>query len=618
MKNSTMKRIACSVVSGLLVLTLSPIAVGAQEAKTKALDSALTQATRTARDPISQIPDVRLSPTAFTYQGQLKDADGPVNGAFDFQFVLYSAQTGGEMLGTSAIEDMTLANGMFNLKLDFGRAAVEAKESWLEIAVRPSGSNEDYTVLFPRQKLTPTPYAIFAQHEQWSLIGVPVGFAERLGKVTDAEANQKPDNEATEPTEPAAAAQAGGWTDDGAVVRLTTSSDLVGIGTSIPSGPLHVHGEGGFTPIFLSTGSGSEGPATFRLQADSGLFQQGRSFVIYDEVAAQYRMVINGTGHVGLGTTTPTARLDIRSGSGDIFHLTGYEPFLTFFDTNHGNRRGAIQAVNGDLNQFADSYLTGANPFAFIQLNNSGNVGIGVANPLTKLHVVGNRIRIENAGKSLDLRADGAAVDLHSETTNLFIRSSGPNGNNRVLINAGPGDGNVGIGTINPQAKLDVAGRTITNVLQITGGNFDFSEEFAVTAAPDADSRAPLEQVQPGMVVRIDETNPGQLIVSTQAYDRRVAGIISGAGGIQPGVLMSQSSSLAEGAHPVALTGRVYCFVDASQGSIEPGDLLTTSDTPGHAMKVTDHTKAHGAVIGKAMTGLKEGKGLVLVLVTLQ
>jgi hypothetical protein len=66
------------------------------------------------------------------------------------------------------------------------------------------------------------------------------------------------------------------------------------------------------------------------------------------------------------------------------------------------------------------------------------------------------------------------------------------------------------------------------------------------------------------------------------------------------------------------LTGRVYCWADASYAPIEPGDLLTTSDTPGHAMKVTNHKKAQGAIIGKAMTSLKEGKGLVLVLVTLQ
>jgi hypothetical protein len=69
----------------------------------------------------------------------------------------------------------------------------------------------------------------------------------------------------------------------------------------------------------------------------------------------------------------------------------------------------------------------------------------------------------------------------------------------------------------------------------------------------------------------------------------------------------------------VALTGRVYCLCDASSGGIEPGDLLTTSDTPGHAMKVTDHARAQGAIIGKAMTRLAQGEtGRVLVLVSLQ
>jgi len=68
----------------------------------------------------------------------------------------------------------------------------------------------------------------------------------------------------------------------------------------------------------------------------------------------------------------------------------------------------------------------------------------------------------------------------------------------------------------------------------------------------------------------------------------------------------------------VALTGRVYVQADAGYGAIKPGDLLTTSDTPGHAMKVIDHAQARGAVLGKAMSSLKEGKGLVLVLVTLQ
>jgi hypothetical protein len=107
----------------------------------------------------------------------------------------------------------------------------------------------------------------------------------------------------------------------------------------------------------------------------------------------------------------------------------------------------------------------------------------------------------------------------------------------------------------------------------------------------------------------------GQL--SDRAYDSRVAGIVSGANGINPGIALHQDGAL-EGGQNVALSGRVYVLVDASSGAIKPGDLLTTSDTPGHAMKLSDHTRTQGAVLGKAMSSLRQGKGLVLVLVTLQ
>jgi hypothetical protein len=120
------------------------------------------------------------------------------------------------------------------------------------------------------------------------------------------------------------------------------------------------------------------------------------------------------------------------------------------------------------------------------------------------------------------------------------------------------------------------------------------------------------------MVVSIDPEHTGKLQLSTRAYDSQVAGVISGAGGVKPGMIMSQEGTLADGKFPVALTGRVYCWVDAAYGAIKPGDLLTTAPTPGHAMKAVDREKAQGAIIGKAMTGLKEGKGLALVLVTLQ
>src|SRR5437870_10611532 len=96
-----------------------------------------------------------------------------------------------------------------------------------------------------------------------------------------------------------------------------------------------------------------------------------------------------------------------------------------------------------------------------------------------------------------------------------------------------------------------------------------------------------------GSVMVIDDEHPGQLKLSDRAYDTRVAGIVSGANGINPGISLQQEGAFAGGQN-VALSGRVYVLADAAFGAIKPGDLLTTSKTPGHAMKVTNHNKAQG------------------------
>ena len=153
-------------------------------------------------------------------------------------------------------------------------------------------------------------------------------------------------------------------------------------------------------------------------------------------------------------------------------------------------------------------------------------------------------------------------------------------------------------------------GLTKTKTLQILGGS-DLAEPFDVAngrgTAPEA-----------GSVVVIDPAHPGDLAVSTEAYDSRVAGVISGAHGLEPGMVMQSDAEHAHGDHPVALTGRVWCKVDASFGAVKPGDLLTTSPAAGYAMVAKDATRRVGATIGKAMTSLEAGRGLVLVLVSLQ
>jgi hypothetical protein len=165
--------------------------------------------------------------------------------------------------------------------------------------------------------------------------------------------------------------------------------------------------------------------------------------------------------------------------------------------------------------------------------------------------------------------------------------------------------GNVGIGTVNPQAKLHVNGDMVVTgdiVLQ----NADCAEEFAVKH---------MEMIEPGTVMVLSEE--GSLRQSTEAYDKKVAGVISGAGDLKPGLILDKQSE-STNRMPIALMGKVYCKVDAQYAAIEVGDLLTTSPTPGHAMKATDPIEAFGSIIGKALRPLETGKGLIPILVALQ
>jgi hypothetical protein len=119
----------------------------------------------------------------------------------------------------------------------------------------------------------------------------------------------------------------------------------------------------------------------------------------------------------------------------------------------------------------------------------------------------------------------------------------------------------------------------------------------------------------PGSVMVLDDT--GAIRPSSKPYDKSVVGVISGAGPFRPAIVLNRESSNTNRA-PIALVGKVCCQVDATFASIEVGDLLTTSPSPGYAMRADDPLKAFGAVIGKALAPLREGIGLIPILVALQ
>jgi len=148
--------------------------------------------------------------------------------------------------------------------------------------------------------------------------------------------------------------------------------------------------------------------------------------------------------------------------------------------------------------------------------------------------------------------------------------------------------------------------------VEVTVGDIRLS---GADCAEDFDTRE-IESVEPGSVMVA--TEGGRLQQSFKAYDKGVIGVVSGAGNYQPGIILGQQKKSPENRLPIALMGKVYCKVDADQAAIEVGDLLTTSPTQGHAMKVLDPIKAFGTVIGKALGALDAGKGMIPILVALQ
>lgn len=300
----------------------------------------------------------------------------------------------------------------------------------------------------------------------------------------------------------------------------------------------------------------------------------------------------------------PTPRGD---GGRAIVHDGGDTLVLNYGgDFTGGARVDSSLLVNGRM------YMTGTD-FRMMP-NERGNGGLALVHDADNTLVLnfgreftgGTRIdgMLRVAGSFLRVDAEDQAAYIGGQFFGgyVLVGSQNPNTENVWLLNAATGN------DMNLVAKNIVArGSTHTDVLQITGGG-DLAELF---------SQADGALVEPGTVMVIDPEHAGNLKMSTVAYDHKVAGIVSGAGDVNPGLTLQQEGVL-DGNLSVAIAGRVYVKAEAHSSAIEPGDLLTTSDMAGYAMKATNSKLSHGTIIGKAMTRLQDGTGLVLVLVNLQ
>ncbi|GAB4325779.1 MAG: hypothetical protein Kow0059_21940 [Candidatus Sumerlaeia bacterium] len=552
--------------------------------------------------------------TGFTYQGFFNDGGGPANGEYDFEFRLFDNPTTGVQEGFQTVENVQVTKGVFQVDLDMG-GVFSGKAYWLQIGVRPGDDAGPYTILTPRQALTGTPYALGLRpgaqvvsdqdtHTLTVANGTPSALILLEKVAIDAlTSDGKAVRALSEDGNAIYAHQFGTSTTNSAIFSETDSAAWF---ASAVYGRLNADPAGLFSSavIGLSTSSGTSSIGVWG--ANNG----------------------GGPGVFGSSSTGPGVLASSGSSGSNAHGVSA--------TTNSPDSYGGYFENNADTDSAAGLFARGGTDAApdIILGGSSGSLEDGriVSDP----RFPGSDIFIEsNDAVVVRLDKDGngedADFEIRQKDNNLLFNLD----DSGILLMYQPtgalafrfepteaaGDGaqltlfqTDGTASIILDAEYGVGGpgRITTQELQITGGS-DLSEHF--TVREDEVGLTP----QPGMVVCIDPDHPGELTVSTRPYDRTVAGVISGAGGVRTGLMMGQQGKAeADGAHAVALTGRVYVWADASFGPIAPGDLLTTSATPGHAMKVSDHAQAQGAILGKAMSRLDEGRGLVLVLVSLQ
>jgi hypothetical protein len=338
-------------------------------------------------------------------------------------------------------------------------------------------------------------------------------------------------------------------------------------------------------------------------------------------------LAINGTNinKVGIGlinsSGTPTG-LSILTGGSSGFGIPNWaNASVIEGESPNGLVLGSVNAPGNNIGG-PITFQIARLPVAVI--STAGYLGIGTSTPGATLTVAGT-IAGRTANGYPTTGAGYYALTTNNTDANnggltLQYLYAGILTNGLSLIQ----NGNVGIGTTAPGAKLEVDGN-----LKLTAGSgasITFQDGTTQSTAwtgvlcggdyaESVDVTGDRKHYEPGDVLVLDSNANGNVAKSSEPYSTMVAGIYA----TKPGVIgRRQSLADSTGDIPMAMVGIVPTKVAAENGPIRQGDLLVTSSQPGYAMKGTDRSRMLGAVLGKAMGSLDAGTGTIEVLVTLQ
>jgi DNA-binding beta-propeller fold protein YncE len=424
----------------------------------------------------------------------------------------------------------------------------------------------------------------------------------------------------------------GGNGQDGRLI-VTTGSGTTKVDIDAGTGAITISGPDGEPVVTID---GHEGD----IRVYRKVAQTRREILRFD--ASTAALYVGGEGNEGdviIRDEANRQRIKLDGGAGDIWVKDASGNLLFHFDSTHaalwlggggitgrtpsgnegdlvvrdgfGNERVKLDGGAGDIwvkDASGNLLFHFDSTHAALWLGGKGNEGDLVVRDAANTE----RIKLDSGRGDIVIRDAAAKARITLDGDEGDIKVTDPNG--YYLLHFDSQAAALYLGGLGNEGDLIVRNEKGAQTIKLDGSagdiilsNADAAEDFAVASG---------RETTPGTVMVLSED--GTLEPCTGPYDRKVVGVVSGAGPYRPGIVLDRKEASSQHRVPISVMGKVACRADAGYGRIRAGDLLTTSPSPGCAMKAADSDRGSGAILGKALGCLDAGRGLVPILVTLQ